>query len=79
MKKGTLVRYQIVKYHDVGGGHLFPRPVNQTLMKLPAARRELRKLQENDFANVALYGLSRWIIPADSLVAFHTRHYTVEN
>lgn len=78
MRKGTLVRYSIVKYHDVGNGHLFPRDVDHRLMKKPMALRELRKLQAQDFAGGALYGLSRWVIPADSLYAFHTNHYTVE-
>ena len=30
MKKGTIIRYQLVRYHEVGGDNLFPRPVDYT-------------------------------------------------
>lgn len=78
MKKGTIVRYSIVKYHDVGGGHLFPRDVDNRLMRHKTAHEELRKIQASDFANEALYGLARWVLPADDLHGPFTKHKVIE-
>ena len=79
MRKGYLIRYSIEKYHDVGNDSLFPREVDHRLMRMSTARQELRRLQDQDFANGALYGLSRWSIPADSVPDLRARHYTIED
>jgi len=68
MRKGTIVRYFIVKYRDVGNGHLFPYPVDGGCInyyRRPTAHRRLQELQAQDFANSALYGLARATFPAD--------------
>ena len=62
MKKGCKVRYQIVKYEDVAPNQFFPREIEFTkYYRKPTALRILREYQEKDFANSALYGLSKTI------------------
>lgn len=78
MKKGTIIRYQLVRYHEVGGDNLFPRPVDYRLLRRATAQKELQKLQSEDFANGALYGLSRWTFLSDHIPVMKARHYTIE-
>ena len=59
MKKGCKVRYQIVKYDENSG---VPHTIGLfKYYRKSSALRILREYQENDFANSALYGLSKTI------------------
>jgi len=74
MKKGTIIRYEVVKYIEVSGGMLFPYPTDQYLYRKSTAHKVLQRMQANDFANGALYGLARWTMPANDPV----KHKTIE-
>ena len=75
MRKGCIVRFQLVEYREVSNGQLFPYPVDNRLMRRATAHKELQRLQEQDFANVAMYGLARWTLyaPDPSM-----KHYDIE-
>lgn len=57
MKKGCKVRYQVIKYNE---NHGLGYPIESyKYYRKSTAYRILRECQEKDFANSALYGLSK--------------------
>lgn len=59
MKKGCKVRYQVVKYDENSG---IPRTIDFCkYYRKASALRILREYQNADFANSAMYGLSKTI------------------
>lgn len=71
MKKGTIIRYRIVKYKELENSTLFPYPINCNYLRLKTAYKELIKIKENDFANSAMYGLEKNVIPIECLSEYH--------
>ena len=71
MRKGCIVRYAIVRYKETFYGSLFPYEIDHRLMRRTTAQKELKKLQDQDFANSAMYGLSKHII-------YDPGHYSID-
>ena len=74
MKKGTITRYEVIRYKELSSGMLFPYPTDNHLYRKSTAHKILQRMQADDFANTALYGLARWTFPAADPV----KHKTIE-